>query len=86
MFRNKIKTPTIIQVSEEQFRIAGSYGSELISILREDEKAFNEGMNSLLIRTNTVYDHYNIVINAFNHYLKQLRLQENVIAINILLD
>lgn len=77
------KVPTIIQVREEEFRLAGKHGDMLLSILKDRPMDIKD--DRMLIRTNLIYEHPHNVIVAFNHYLAKLR-KENVIAINVILD
>jgi len=78
---NKLKS--IILLREEEFRKAGRYGDELISVLRDHDDGIKD--NYLTIRTNLRFQHPSYVIQAFNHYLKKMQMS-GTIAIQIELE
>lgn len=74
---------TILQISEEEFRLAGNHGDILIGILRDLESIIEN--NVMSIRTNLMFELNVPEIAVFNNYLRRLRSQ-NIIMVQIILD
>ena len=74
---------TILQIEESQFRLAGKHTDKLLSFLKDCEDLVAD--NVLTIRTNLEFDLNDVVVQAFNHQLKILRMQKTLM-IQIKLD
>ena len=83
MLRQKNSLKTILQLDEKSFRLGGSHGDKLISILKQGEQRIKD--NVLSIRTNLTFSHGSLEIQAFNLKLRELR-QQNIVLIQVRLD
>ena len=69
---------TILQIEESQFRLAGKHTDKLLSFLKDCEDLVVD--NVLTIKTNLEFDLNDVVVQAFNHQLKILRMQKTLMV------